>query len=257
MCGVTRLRSFTPLAFHMVAEDLAEWRDPETPVLHADEERLLDERLADLVVVDDQRDERRVDWDRPLPTALRLPHSQQPPREIDVIPVEAEQLAAAKTRVGEKREQQPVPLRLRVEVRGTSSRPMEARSRSSSPIVKTSGSASRFFGVRSGSAGSRSSRSSSTRKRKKSFIDPPLGSLPAPASRALAYSGLQACYRKTPQMRGFPIVATGASIWRSPRPSVRAPEEDDEDGSDCPGDHEHPALSDRVFAGEHLRDVPA
>ena len=36
-------------------------------------------------------------------------------------------------------------------------------------MVSTSGSASRFFGVRSGSAGSRSSRSSSTRKRKKHF----------------------------------------------------------------------------------------
>ncbi|MGZ8707917.1 MAG: hypothetical protein ACXW0R_11115 [Gaiellaceae bacterium] len=39
-------------------------------------------------------------------------------------------------------------------------------SRSSSPIVRTSGSASRFFGVRSDSAGSRTSLSSSTRKRK-------------------------------------------------------------------------------------------
>lgn len=40
-----------------------------------------------------------------------------------------------------------------------------ASSRSSSAIVSTSGSASRFFGVRSGRAGSRSSCSSSTRKR--------------------------------------------------------------------------------------------
>jgi hypothetical protein len=41
------------------------------------------------------------------------------------------------------------------------------RSRSSSPIVSVSGSLSRFFGVRSGSAGSRTIRFSSTRKRKK------------------------------------------------------------------------------------------
>jgi hypothetical protein len=43
------------------------------------------------------------------------------------------------------------------------------RSRSSSPIDNVSGSVSRFFGVRTGSAGSRTIRSSSTRKRKKHF----------------------------------------------------------------------------------------
>ena len=94
----------------VVAEDLAELSDLETPALHANEERLLDERLADLVVVDDQRYERGVDPDRPLPAALRLPHPQQSAQEVDVVPVEAEELAAAKTCVGKEREQQPVPL---------------------------------------------------------------------------------------------------------------------------------------------------
>jgi hypothetical protein len=49
----------------------------------------------------------------------------------------------------------------------TSSRAGWASSRSSSSIVSVSGSASRFFGVLSGSAGSRTIRPSSTRKRKK------------------------------------------------------------------------------------------
>src|SRR5215217_7885272 len=71
---------------------------------------------ARLVVVDDQRHESGVDRDRSLPAALRLAHLEQAPREVDVVPVEPEQLAAPQTRVGHQREQQAVALRLGMEV---------------------------------------------------------------------------------------------------------------------------------------------
>ena len=51
-----------------------------------------------------------MDRDRPLPAALRLPHPEQPAREVDVVPVEPEQLAPAQAAVGHQREQQPVAL---------------------------------------------------------------------------------------------------------------------------------------------------
>jgi len=46
--------------------------------------------------------------DNPLPPALCLAHLKQPPFEVDVVPVESEQLAAAQTRVGEERKQEPI-----------------------------------------------------------------------------------------------------------------------------------------------------
>src|SRR5215210_7267947 len=100
----------------VVAKDLPQRRVVEALALDADEERLLDERLAHRVVVDDQRHERGVDRDRPLPPALRLAHLEQAPREVDVVPVEPEELAAPQTCVGHQREQEAVALRLGMEV---------------------------------------------------------------------------------------------------------------------------------------------
>jgi hypothetical protein len=51
-----------------------------------------------------------------LPSALGLAHAQQPARQVDVVPVESEQLAAAQAAVGRHRQQQPVPFGLAVEV---------------------------------------------------------------------------------------------------------------------------------------------
>ena len=57
-----------------------------------------------------------MDRDRPLPAALRLPDPQQPPREVDVVPVESEHLASSQAAIRHQREEQPVSLRLAVEV---------------------------------------------------------------------------------------------------------------------------------------------
>jgi hypothetical protein len=84
----------------------------EPAALHADEHRLLDERDARGVVVGEKRHERGVDRDRPLSTALRLTHAQQPPREVDVVPVEAEQFAPAEPCVRHQCEQESVAFRL-------------------------------------------------------------------------------------------------------------------------------------------------
>jgi hypothetical protein len=74
----------------VVAESLAELGVVEPVTLHADENRLIGQRYARPVVLGEERRERRMDRDRPLPAALRLAYLQQPPREIDVVPVEPE-----------------------------------------------------------------------------------------------------------------------------------------------------------------------
>ena len=102
---MTRLRSLTPGRVDVVAERLAELGVVEPVALHADEDRVLGQRHARRVVLGEERGERRMDRDRPLPAALRLAHAHQPAREVDVVPVEPEQLAAAQAGVGEEREQ--------------------------------------------------------------------------------------------------------------------------------------------------------
>jgi hypothetical protein len=111
-----------------------------------------------------------MDWKRPLAPALRLAHSDQAPVEINVVPVESEQLAAAKAGVGEQGEQQPVafPLAGKVALPDVVAFRCASR-RVSSRRSSTSGSASRFFGVRRTSVGLRSRYSFSTRKRKNPF----------------------------------------------------------------------------------------
>src|SRR6266511_864937 len=79
----------------VVAERLAELRVVEPVPLHADEDRLLGQRHARRVVLGEERRERGMDRDRPLPATLGPPYPEQPAREVDVVPVESEQLAAA------------------------------------------------------------------------------------------------------------------------------------------------------------------
>jgi len=88
----------------------------EPVALHADEGRLLGEWDASRVVLGKQRRERGVDRDCPLPSALRLAHPEQSAREVDVVPVEPEQLAPAQSAVGHHGEQQPVALGLTAKV---------------------------------------------------------------------------------------------------------------------------------------------
>ena len=92
-----------------------------------------------------------MDRDRPLPAALRLADAQQPPLEVDVVPVEAEQLAAAQAGEGKQGEQQPVALALAAGSGAPTGRRGRSRAsrRASSRWSSTSGSTSRFFGVRS------------------------------------------------------------------------------------------------------------
>jgi hypothetical protein len=84
--------------------------------LDADEDGLFGQRHARRVVLGVERRERGVDRDRSLPAALRVSHPQQSPREVDVVPVEPEQLASAEAGVGHEREREPVALGLPVEV---------------------------------------------------------------------------------------------------------------------------------------------
>src|SRR5207244_3202676 len=65
-------------------------------------------------VVDEKRLERGVDRHDPLAATLRPPHLHEPPLEVDVLPIEAEQLAASQPGIGEEREQEPVALALTV-----------------------------------------------------------------------------------------------------------------------------------------------
>jgi hypothetical protein len=69
-----------------------------------------------LEVVEEERLERGVDRHDPMPAALRLADVEQMPFEVDVLPVECEQLAAAQAGVGEEREQGLVALALAREV---------------------------------------------------------------------------------------------------------------------------------------------
>src|SRR5262245_36558842 len=50
----------------------------------------------------------------PLAAALRSPHLEQAPLQVDVRPIEAEQLAPAQARIGEEGEQKAVALALTV-----------------------------------------------------------------------------------------------------------------------------------------------
>ena len=52
-------------------EDLAELRVVEPVALHADKQRLLGQRKAHGVVLGEERLERRVERDRPLPASIR------------------------------------------------------------------------------------------------------------------------------------------------------------------------------------------
>jgi hypothetical protein len=51
-----------------------------------------------------------VEGDHPRTAALRPVDPQQPPFEVDVIPIEPEKLGAAKARVGEERKQEAIAL---------------------------------------------------------------------------------------------------------------------------------------------------
>src|ERR1051326_5494533 len=86
----------------------------EPVALHADEERRLGIASPDPEVVDEERLEGGVDQPRPLAAALGTPHLQQTPLQVDVVPVESKQLAAAQACVGEEREYEPVALALTV-----------------------------------------------------------------------------------------------------------------------------------------------
>src|SRR3984957_2514878 len=65
-------------------------------------------RARKLHVVAEERLERRVNRDRPLPTPFRLPHPQQAPLDVDVAPVERKELATAQTRERKQSKQKPV-----------------------------------------------------------------------------------------------------------------------------------------------------
>jgi hypothetical protein len=60
----------------VVAEDLTELGVVEPVPLDADEDGLLGQRDPRRSVLGEERCKRRVDWDRPLPAALRLPDPQ-------------------------------------------------------------------------------------------------------------------------------------------------------------------------------------
>jgi hypothetical protein len=64
------------VAGDVVAEDLAELGVGESVALDADEHCLLGQWNAGRVVLGEERCERRVDRDRPLPSALCLPDPQ-------------------------------------------------------------------------------------------------------------------------------------------------------------------------------------
>jgi hypothetical protein len=100
----------------VVAEGLAELGEVEPVALHTDEHRLLRERDAGRVVLGEERREGGVDRDRPLPPALRPPNSQQSASEVDVVPVESDQLTPAEAAIGHQGEQEPIALRLAWEV---------------------------------------------------------------------------------------------------------------------------------------------
>ena len=63
-------------------------------------------------VVEKQRDKAGMNRQHPLSPALSDPHANQAALEVDVVPVETQQLRAAQTAVGEERQQEPVALGL-------------------------------------------------------------------------------------------------------------------------------------------------
>lgn len=77
----------------VVAEDLPELGVVEPVALNTDEDRSLGQRHPRRVVGGEEWRERGMDRDRPLPAALCATHPQQPPGEVDVVPLEPEQLA--------------------------------------------------------------------------------------------------------------------------------------------------------------------
>jgi hypothetical protein len=89
----------------VVAEDLAELGVVEPVALDADDERLLGQRNAGRAVLGEARCHGGMDRDRPLAS-----------REVDIVPLEPEQLAATKPGGGHQREQEPVALPLAAEV---------------------------------------------------------------------------------------------------------------------------------------------
>jgi hypothetical protein len=79
--------------------------------MHADEQRaLVAQRQARSEVVVEEGDERGVDGHRALAVPLGAPHADQPSAEVDVVPVQAEELGTAQAAVGEQGEQQAVAL---------------------------------------------------------------------------------------------------------------------------------------------------
>jgi hypothetical protein len=87
--------------------------------------------------------------------------------EVDVVPVQSEQLRPTEAGVSEEGEQESVALALAVVLAVPDGQVRARMRRLSSARSRTSGNASRFFGVRRTSAGSRSSHSDSRQKRKK------------------------------------------------------------------------------------------
>ena len=135
--------------FGVATEGLAEDRDREPSAPHPHEQRRLQVAGAESEVVAEERLERGVDRDRPLPTALGLADSEQAAIEVDVVPVEPEEHAAAKAGEGEQRNLRSLsrsrrPGKCRSH---TSSRSTTASRRPSSRRSRSRG-APRFLGVR-------------------------------------------------------------------------------------------------------------
>jgi hypothetical protein len=94
-------------------ERLRQDRLGEPLALHTNEERRLRIAGANPQVVDEERLEGRVDRHDSLPPALRPPDLEQAALEVDVLPVEPEQLAPTEPGL-EERKQEPVVLALTV-----------------------------------------------------------------------------------------------------------------------------------------------
>jgi hypothetical protein len=97
---------------HVAEEGLGQDRRRQPPTLDADEERTLRDAPANREIVEQERQQGGVEGDDASPSALGPANSDQSVLEVDVLPVEAEQLRAAKAGVGEEGEQEPVALAL-------------------------------------------------------------------------------------------------------------------------------------------------
>ncbi|MDP9383643.1 MAG: hypothetical protein M3P50_00130, partial [Actinomycetota bacterium] len=80
--------------------------------MDADEEGSLLERQSRVEVLEEQRHEAGMDWHDALAAALGDAHADEPAAEVDVVPVESEQLGAPQAGVGEQCGQQAVALAL-------------------------------------------------------------------------------------------------------------------------------------------------